>query len=153
MAGLPRFAGGAVGYFGYDTVRFIERLPDNNPDPLGMADALLLRTEQLLVFDNLSGKLKLIQPVEPGADPEAAYTRACEQIMRMANCVEDISRLKNAAGTSRSSAAWAVIFSVRLVLPIPGRPATIIRSESCHPAVISSRSMNPLGMPVIFSFV
>jgi len=80
VAGLPRFAGGAVGYFGYDTVRFIERLPDNNPDPLGMADALLLRTEQLLVFDNLSGKLKLIQPVEPGADPEAAYTRACEQI-------------------------------------------------------------------------
>ena len=77
---LPRFAGGAVGYFSYDAVRYMEAIPETSPDPLGMPDVFLLRTEQLLVFDNLSGKLKLIQPVDPGDDPEGAYVRACEQI-------------------------------------------------------------------------
>ncbi|MFA9459452.1 anthranilate synthase component I [Thiohalorhabdus methylotrophus] len=80
VEGLPRFAGGAVGYFSYDTVRYIEAIPEANPDPLGMADAFLVRTEQLLVFDNLTGKLQLIQPADPGDDPEAAYVGACEQI-------------------------------------------------------------------------
>ncbi|MFP4614897.1 MAG: anthranilate synthase component I [Thiohalorhabdus sp.] len=80
VEGLPRFAGGAVGYFSYDTVRHFEAIPETNPDPLGMADAFLVRTEQLLVFDNLSGTLQLIQPADPGDDPEAAYVRACEQI-------------------------------------------------------------------------
>ncbi len=65
--GLPRFCGGLVGVFGYDTVRFIEpRLgwPDR-PDPLDTPDILLLLSEQLAVFDNLSGKLYLIVFADP----------------------------------------------------------------------------------------
>ena len=80
VPGLPPFAGGAVGYFGYDAVRYVEDIPDSNPDPLGLPDAFLMRTEQLLVFDNLSGTLQLIQPAEPGDDPEAAFAAACERI-------------------------------------------------------------------------
>ena len=80
VAGLPPFAGGAVGYFGYDAVRYMEAIPDTNPDPLGMPDAFLMRTEQLLVFDNLSGTLQLIQPADPGDDADAAYTEARERI-------------------------------------------------------------------------
>ncbi len=59
---LPRFSGGLVGYFGYDTVRYIEpRLGDNDkPDPLGNPDILLMVSDELVVFDNLSGKLRLI---------------------------------------------------------------------------------------------
>ncbi len=80
VPGLPRFAGGAVGYFGYDAVRYMERLPDTNPDPLGMPDVFLMRTEQLLVFDNLTGKLQLIQPADPHGDPDTAYADACRRI-------------------------------------------------------------------------
>jgi anthranilate synthase component I len=67
---LPRFTGGLAGYFGYDTVRYIEtRLASvSKPDVLGTPDILLMLTEQLAVVDNLSGKLTLIVH----ADPEQA---------------------------------------------------------------------------------
>ena len=60
--GLPRFCGGLAGYFGYDTVRHIERkLADTTPkDDLGLPDIQLMVTEELAVIDNLSGKLYLI---------------------------------------------------------------------------------------------
>jgi anthranilate synthase component 1 len=60
--GLPRFCGGLAGYFGYDTVRHIERkLADTTPrDDLGLPDIELMVTEELAVIDNLSGKLYLI---------------------------------------------------------------------------------------------
>ena len=60
--GLPRFQGGLVGYFGYDTVRYIEpRLAETCPkDELDTPDILLMVSEEVVVFDNLSGKLHLI---------------------------------------------------------------------------------------------
>ncbi|QOL50225.1 anthranilate synthase component I [Massilia litorea] len=60
--GMPRFCGGLAGYFGYDTVRHIERkLAGKAPaDPLGLPDIQLMVTEELAVIDNLSGKLYLI---------------------------------------------------------------------------------------------
>ncbi|RKZ87901.1 MAG: anthranilate synthase component I [Gammaproteobacteria bacterium] len=67
IEGLPRFNGGLVGYFGYDTVRYIEpRLGDcPNPDPLGCPDILLMVSNDLIVFDNLSGRLFLIVHADP----------------------------------------------------------------------------------------
>ena len=70
--GLPRFLGGLVGCFGYDTVRYIERRlsATEKPDVLNTPDILLLLSEQLVVVDNLSGKLFLVvyaDPLEPGA--------------------------------------------------------------------------------------
>ncbi|HVL76255.1 MAG TPA: anthranilate synthase component I, partial [Noviherbaspirillum sp.] len=65
--GLPRFCGGLAGYFGYDTVRHIEkRLARSTPkDDLGLPDIQLLLTEELAVIDNLSGKLYLIVYADP----------------------------------------------------------------------------------------
>ncbi|HWW03946.1 anthranilate synthase component I [Collimonas sp.] len=70
--GLPRFCGGLAGYFGYDTVRHIEkRLANSTPkDDLGLPDIQLLLTEELAVIDNLSGKLYLIVYADP-TQPEA----------------------------------------------------------------------------------
>jgi anthranilate synthase component 1 len=70
--GLPRFCGGLAGYFGYDTVRHIEkRLAHSTPkDDLGLPDIQLLLTEELAVIDNLSGKLYLIVYADP-TQPEA----------------------------------------------------------------------------------
>ena len=77
---LPKFTGGLVGYFGYDTIQYVEpriakTLPEN--DPIGSADILLMRSDDVVVFDNLSGMLTLIthaNPQEAGAF-EAAYER------------------------------------------------------------------------------
>ena len=72
LPGLPRFCGGLVGAFGYDTVRYIEtklaqrHLAKPTPDPLGVPDILLLLSEEIAIVDNLSGKLTLVVYAEPG---------------------------------------------------------------------------------------
>lgn len=73
---LPRFSGGLVGYFGYETIAYIEpRLADSEkPDPIGTPDILLMVSEDLVVFDNLSGKLRIITHADPGDSD--AYDRA-----------------------------------------------------------------------------
>jgi len=67
VEGLPKFTGGLVGYFGYDTVRYIEpRLAQSpNPDLLGNPDILLMLSDEVVVFDNLSGKLHVVVHVDP----------------------------------------------------------------------------------------
>jgi len=73
LAGFPRFVGGAVGYLGYDAVRYIERLPAAPPDSRGLPDALFLFTDLVVAIDNLFGRAHAIALVDPaGADSEAA---------------------------------------------------------------------------------
>jgi len=60
LPGLPRFYGGAVGFLGYDMVRFVEDLPEAPPDTAGFNDAVLMFPEVLLVFDNLKQSLNII---------------------------------------------------------------------------------------------
>ena len=64
---LPRFYGGLVGYFGYDTVRYVEkRLRDTAPpDPLGTPDILLMVSEDVVIFDNVKGRMQLVSLVDP----------------------------------------------------------------------------------------
>lgn len=65
--GLPRFTGGLAGYFGYDTIRYIERrlAGTAKPDALGVPDILLMVSEEIAVIDNLSGKLYFIVYADP----------------------------------------------------------------------------------------
>jgi len=81
--GLPRFCGGLAGYFGYDTVRYIEKKLETScpPDTLGCPDILLLQCEELAVIDNLSGKLYLIVYANP-ALPEA-YANAKKRLREL----------------------------------------------------------------------
>jgi anthranilate synthase component 1 len=64
--GMPRFGGGLVGYFGYDVIRYIEpRLQGvDKPDPLANPDILLMVSDEVVVFDNLSGKLLMVVHVD-----------------------------------------------------------------------------------------
>jgi anthranilate synthase component 1 len=66
VEGLPRFWGGAVGFFSYDVVRWVERLPDAPPDDLGVPDGLFVFTDLVLAIDNLKGRAMAIAaiPVE-----------------------------------------------------------------------------------------
>src|SRR5690606_37311137 len=72
VEGLPVFSGGLVGYFGYDTVRYVEKRLAKTcpPDALGTPDILLMLSEDVLVFDNLAGTLKLITHADP-SQPDA----------------------------------------------------------------------------------
>jgi anthranilate synthase component 1 len=83
LSDLPRYTGGLAGYFGYDTVRYIEpRLAKTQkPDTLGTPDILLMLTEQLAVIDNLSGKLTFIVYVDPAQDD--AYTLGRDRLREL----------------------------------------------------------------------
>jgi len=99
VKGLPPFSGGAVGYLGYDTVRFIEKIPDKNPDVLKIPDSLFIFTDTLFIFDHLNKKIKVISNVDLDSfgNAEAAYRHAVEKIDL------EIKRLKSAQGTDRLS--------------------------------------------------
>ncbi len=60
VRGLPRFWGGAVGYIGYDMVRFFERIPDKNSDDLEMDDSVFVLTDTILIFDHVKHKIKVV---------------------------------------------------------------------------------------------
>jgi anthranilate synthase component 1 len=82
LADLPPFAGGAVGYFGYDLVRTVEPLAEPNEDPVGLPDMALMLTDALVVFDHLKHTVTVLANVDAD-DPEgldAAYDKAQQQI-------------------------------------------------------------------------
>jgi len=81
---LPRFSGGLVGYFGYNTINAIEPRVGNMAatDPIGAPDILLMLAEELVIFDNLSGRLSLI--VHASTDVENGYGIASKRLEKLA---------------------------------------------------------------------
>jgi len=85
VKGIPPFSGGLVGYVGYDTVRFFERLPDHATDDLDLPDMYLILVDTLLLFDNTAQKIKVVGHalVDSGTDLRAAYDATCGKIDRL----------------------------------------------------------------------
>jgi anthranilate synthase component 1 len=86
VPGLPRFAGGAVGYVSYDGVRHFERLPATLPDDLGIPEFYFVIATSLLVFDNVTQSIKVLVNVDlrdPATDAHAAYAAAVARIDEM----------------------------------------------------------------------
>jgi anthranilate synthase component 1 len=84
VPGLPRFSGGAVGYAGYDTVRYVERLPNPPPDDRGLPDLCFAFYDRMVIFDHLTKTVAAVAHahVDP-ADPKACYHAACERVDRL----------------------------------------------------------------------
>ncbi len=79
--GLPPFAGGAVGLFGYDLVRTVEPLGEPNPDPLGLPDLALMISDVMVIFDHLHNETTILGCAFVGDDGvEAAYEAAADKI-------------------------------------------------------------------------
>ncbi|UXU73656.1 MULTISPECIES: anthranilate synthase component I [unclassified Paracoccus (in: a-proteobacteria)] len=81
--GVPAGAAGLFGYLGYDMIRLVEHLPDINPDPLGLPDAMLMRPSVVAVLDGVKGEVLLCAPAwqQPGLNARAAYAQAAERVM------------------------------------------------------------------------
>ncbi len=158
LSGLPRYTGGLAGYFGYETIRYIEpRLSKViKPDAIGTPDILLMLTEQLAVVDNLSGKLTFIVYADPAQDD--AYPLARERLRELIGMmrlpvdipytppslpVEAKSEFGEAAFKSAVETAKQYIFdgdimqvvlSQRMAQPFPSKPLSLYRAL---------RSINP----------
>ncbi len=159
VEGLPRFTGGLVGYFGYDTIRYIEpRLAENpNPDPLGTPDILLMVSDEVLVFDNLSGKLLIVVHADPAEN--AAYEKGLARLDQLVLQLEQgnlheasvnepraineedftsgFPREKFEAAVDRikqyivDGDAMQVVISQRLSVPYQASPMDLYRSLRC----------------------
>jgi anthranilate synthase component I len=79
---LPPMAAGIFGYMGYDTVRLIEDLPCGKPDPLELADSILVRPMLIVIFDSVKDEMTVVTPVRPaaGVSAKAAYARAADRL-------------------------------------------------------------------------
>src|SRR5207237_5279338 len=81
LPGLPRFTGGAVGYLGYECVRYFEpRVPMAKNDVHGLPESVCMFTDTLLVFDHLQHKIKVVSHFRLDGDVEAAYRQATWKI-------------------------------------------------------------------------
>ncbi len=90
-AELPPMAAGLIGFIGYDGVRLMERLPDDNPDKLNIPDGVFMRPTVMAVFDNIEDVVTVVTPVWPtaGISADAAFDQARE---RLAEVVRDFER-------------------------------------------------------------
>ncbi len=88
---LPAASAGLFGYLGYDMIRLVEHLPDVNPDPLGLPDAVMLRPSVVAVLDGVKGDVTVVAPawVNSGQTAKAAYAQAAERVM---DAVRDLER-------------------------------------------------------------
>lgn len=84
LPGLPPFTAGAVGFFAYDAVRLIERLPDHAKDELGVPDACLLFFDEVLAFDHVRKEIWLVVTADVTlTKPEEAYENAVKRLARL----------------------------------------------------------------------
>jgi anthranilate synthase component 1 len=158
LSGLPRYTGGLAGYFGYETIRYIEPRLSRvvKPDAIGTPDILLMLTEQLAVVDNLSGKLTFIVYADPMQDD--AYQLARERLRELVGMLRlpvDIPyappapriEAKSEFGEAGFKAAvekakqyifdgdiMQVVLSQRMAQPYPASPLSLYRAL---------RSINP----------
>jgi anthranilate synthase component 1 len=159
---MPRFNGGLVGYFGYETIKYIEpKLNKNNKkDPIGSPDILLMVSDEVIVFDNLSGKLFIIVHANP--EKNDAYLNAKKRLDEVIEMLRnnkikesqsDKSRdvdendfvsgftqknYENAVDTIKNyivnGDAMQVVLSQRLSIPFESKPINLYRAL---------RSLNP----------
>jgi len=142
-AGLPRFCGGLVGCFGYDTVRYVEtRLTrTQKPGDLGTPDIVLLLSEEIAVVDNLSGKLSLVVYAEPGVP--GAFQKA------QARLKELLARLRAPvqipAETAKASQPAVSVFGEAQFKQAVQKAKQYITEGDIMQVVLSQRMSKPLG--------
>ena len=168
--GLPRFCGGLAGMFGYDTVRHIERrladtAPPATPALAAIPDILLLLTEELVVVDNLAGKITLIVYADPGeADAHARATARLSALRRALRepvsipfqTASKVTEAQSEFGAAAFKAAVAkakdyiaagdamqVVLSQRLARPFTSSPLSLYRAL---------RSLNPSPYMFYYDF-
>jgi anthranilate synthase component I len=87
---LPPMAAGVFGYLGYDMVRLMEELPEPNPDPIGIPDAILIRPTIVIVFDAVKDQITIVTPVRPqvGVPAKTALLRATERLSDIVDALD-----------------------------------------------------------------
>ena len=145
--GLPRFAGGYVGYFGYDCVRYFEpklRLQTN--DPLAMPDVLLMLAEEVVVFDNLRATLTLVVHADPD-DPQdrGRAQRRLDALEALLNTPSTEPR--RALATDPPALSFSTSFAREPYLAAVGRAKEYIAAGDTFQVQLGQRLSAPFAAP------
>jgi anthranilate synthase component 1 len=151
LPNLPAFVGGAVGYFSYDAVRYLERLPDAPPDDLNVPEAYFAVTDTLVVFDHLRHKVLVISLVDAarlrdveGEGFAAAYQRAADDIQRVADRLSaPLARRALPSGSGGSGISSN--FTKQLYEEAVERAKEFIRAGDAFQIVPSQRFASEIG--------
>jgi len=147
---LPAASAGLFGYLGYDTIRLVEHLPDVNPDPLGLPDALMLRPSVVAVLDGVKGEVIVVSPAwaQSGVSARATYAQAAERVM---DAVRDLERaLPQQArdlGKAHEDAAPVSNFTHEGYKTAVERAKEYIRAGDIFQVVPSQRWTQPFRQP------
>ncbi len=147
---LPPIAAGVIGYLGHDTVRLIERLPNQPSDSLGVPDGMFVRPTVMVVFDNVKDEMIVVTPVrpEPGTEAHTAYAAAVERLRGVVEALD--APLPHATAMA----------GVQLALPAPvsntppadymdmvGRAKEYIAAGDIFQVVLAQRFSVPFTLP------
>ncbi|MEX2288423.1 MAG: anthranilate synthase component I [Planctomycetaceae bacterium] len=143
LPGLPRFCGGAVGYFGYDVVRYTERLPNAPPDDRGLPDLSIAFYDRMVVFDQINKTILVVAHVPTkGRNLRAEYDRGCQRIDGICRQLElgaDDLQLADIAVLGEPQEAWKSNFSKADFERAVEKCKEYIRAGDIFQVVISQR--------------
>jgi anthranilate synthase component 1 len=145
---VPPFTGGAVGYLGFDAVRRLERLPDGNPDPIGLPDAWFGVFDEIVAFDHVKHRLLFLAHAESGeedaararlselagrllperADPLRRQPGGCGTFVESLPREEYVARVERAKEHIRAGDIFQVVLSRRWSAPFDGDPFAVYRA-------------------------
>ena len=147
---LPPMAAGVFGHMGYDTVRLVEHLPTDKPDPYGIPDSLLMRPTLMVIFDAVKDEMIVVTPVRPakGVTADAALAAAAERLKRTVTALD--APLPNvpmpAAGSVAPVAAQGNTSSADYIKMVRKAKDYILAGDIFQ-VVLSQRFETPFSLP------
>ena len=148
-ADLPAIAAGLYGYLGYDMIRLVEHLPDVNPDPLGLPDAVLMRPSVVAVLDGVKGEVTLVAPawVASGLTARAAYAQAAERVMDALRDLDRPAAMPRDLGETAAVGAPVSNFTQQGYMAAVNRAKDYIQAGDIFQVVPSQRWAVPFSLP------
>ncbi|UXX83914.1 anthranilate synthase component I [Roseovarius pelagicus] len=148
--GLPAASAGLFGYLGYDMIRLVEHLPDVNPDPLGLPDAVMLRPSVVAVLDGVKGEVIVVAPAwtDQGQSARAAYAQAAERVMDAVRDLERaLPRASREMGEAHEDAPPVSNFTRDAYKDVVEKAKEYIRAGDIFQVVPSQRWTQPFAQP------
>lgn len=142
VAGLPRFYGGAVGFFGYDMVRYFERLPAHRTSGSDEDDAVFLVTDTMVIFDNVRHTIKIVSSaaIDKNTDLTTAYAAAVQKIDEMMEILRSpVASREGSAKPAASAAPFLPEIEKHEYLEMVGRAREYIMAGDVIQVVLSQR--------------
>ncbi len=148
-ADLPPASAGLFGYLGYDMIRLVEHLPDVNPDPLGLPDALMMRPSVVAVLDGVKGEVILVSPAfqSSGLSARAAYAQSAERVMDALRDLERQPATTHDLGEAEAALPMVSNFSKPDYLAAVEKAKDYIRAGDIFQVVPSQRWSQEFSLP------